>query len=194
MGDVALGGEQALFFLETPCKSFAFLFFFDKIREEVCENSGEISSKIKDINYMGYKYKKYRVRSPVKSFRDLEVYQISTNLSAGFYNLKLPSKYAHRKEISAEFNNLREISKHIPRLIVESYNDKFNELEVASQKLEKAAKIVNMAVAKIDFLKAVVDNDKFREELSASSIKYQRMKIRIINLKKAWIRVFGKKR
>ncbi len=139
-------------------------------------------------------YKRYRVRSPVKSFRDLEVYQISTNLSASFYNLKLPSRYAHRKEISAEFNNLREISKQIPRLIVESYNDKFSDLDIAGQKLEKAAKIVNMAVAKIDFLKAVVDNDRFREELSASSLKYQRMKIRVINLKKAWIRVFGKNR
>lgn len=136
-------------------------------------------------------YKKYRVRSPVKSFRDLEVYQISTNLSASFYNLKLPPKYARRKEISKEFDNLREISKHIPRLIVESYNDKFNELELAGQKLEKAAKIVNVAVAKIDFLKAVVDNDKFKEELSIASNKYQRVKIRIINLKKAWMRVFG---
>lgn len=137
-------------------------------------------------------YKKFRVRSPVKSFRDLEVYQISTNLSAGFYNLKLPSKYTRRKEILEEFNNLREISKHIPRLIVESYNDKFNDLNLAGQKLEKAAQITNIAVAKIDFLKAVVDNNEFREALSVSLNKYQRIKMRIINLKRAWMRVFGR--
>jgi len=144
---------------------------------------------------MGYQdYRKYRVRTPVKSFRDLEVYQATTNLSAEIFNLKIPTKYKRNKDTIEEVNKLRNISREIPRLIVESYSDKFTDLNLAGQKLEKAAMIVNMAVAKIDFLNAVVKDEILNKDLTAMLNKYQRSKIKIINLKRAWDRVFGNKR
>ncbi len=138
-------------------------------------------------------YKKYRVRTPVKSFRDLDVYQTATNLSAEIFNLRIPPKYRRNKEVIEEISKLRNISREVPRLIVESYSDKFTDLKLADQKLEKAAMIVNMAVAKIDFLNAIMEDEKLNEELSSVLTKYQRSKIKIINLKRAWNRVFGGK-
>ncbi|MBU1136939.1 hypothetical protein KKD72_01035 [Patescibacteria group bacterium] len=138
-------------------------------------------------------YKKYRVRSPVKTFRDLEVYQITTSLSAELFNLKVPSKYRRNKEVVGEMNNLKEASKMVPRLIVESYSDKFSDLDLAGQKLEKAAAIVNVLIAKIDFINAIVDDIDFRGILSEVLNKYQRNKLRIINLKRSWNRVWGRK-
>lgn len=138
-------------------------------------------------------YKKYRVRTPVKSFRDLEVYQTATNLSAEIFNLKIPSKYNRNKDVIEEVNKLRSISREIPRLIVESYSDKFTNLALADQKLEKAAMIVNMAIAKIDFLNAVIEDKTLNQDLTAMLNKYQRGKMKIINLKRAWNRVFGGK-
>ena len=138
-------------------------------------------------------YKKYRVRTPVKTFRDLEVYQVTTNLSAELFNLKMPNKYKRNKNVAEEMNNLREASKMVPRLIVESYSDKFSDLDLASQKLEKAAAVVNILVGKMDFINAIVDDADFRANLSEILNRYQRNKMRIINLKRAWNRVWGKR-
>jgi len=138
-------------------------------------------------------YRKYRVRTPVKTFRDLEVYQVTTNLSAELFNLKMPNKYKRNKNVAEEMNNLREASKMVPRLIVESYSDKFSDLDLASQKLEKAAAVVNILVGKMDFINAIVDDADFRANLAEILNRYQRNKMRIINLKRAWNRVWGKR-
>lgn len=136
-------------------------------------------------------YRKFRVRSPVKSFRDLEVYQISTRLSAEIFGLKIPTKYRRNKDVIEEVGKLKEMSKIIPRLIVESYSDKFSDLGLAGRKLEQSAAVSNLIVAKIDFLNALIENEEFRGAMMEILKKYQRIKMRIINLKKAWFRVFG---
>ncbi|MFC1756699.1 hypothetical protein ACFLZC_00870 [Patescibacteria group bacterium] len=138
-------------------------------------------------------YDKFRVRTPVKSFRDLEVYQQTTKLSAEIFNLKIPVKYKNDKDLMEEIGKLKEMSKQVPRLIVESYGDKFSDLESTSRKMEKSAYIVNMIVAKIDFLNALVDSERLQDELTDILKRYQRVKLRILNLKKAWNRVWGKK-
>ncbi len=137
-------------------------------------------------------YRKFRVRTPVKSFRDLEVYQTTITLSAELFKLKIPAKYRRNVNLIEEVKKLQEITKSIPRLIAESYGDKFTNLALADQKLEQAAQIVNGTIMKIDFLNAIIENNDFKENLMEISKKYQRIKIKIINLKRAWNRVFGK--
>ena len=136
------------------------------------------------------KYKKFRIRTPVRTFRDLEVYQESTKLAAQIFNLKLPGEY--KGKILEEIQNLEQMSKIIPKLIVESYNDKFNDFKVADKKLEIAVQTINLIIAKLDFLSAFIENAEFRNLLSDVLKKYQRNKFKIINLKKAWGRVFKK--
>jgi len=135
-------------------------------------------------------YKKFRVRTPVRTFRDLEVYQESTKLAARIFNFKIPGKY--KKELLKEIQNLKQMGKIVPKLIVESYNDKFNDFKVADKKLEIAAQTINLIIAKLDFLSAFIENAEFRNLLSDILKKYQHIKFKIINLKKAWGRVFKK--
>ena len=135
-------------------------------------------------------YKNFRVRSPIKSFRDLEVYQESTKLAAQIFNFKLPVKY--KDEMAEEIQNLKQMSKIVPKLIVESYNDKFNDFKVADKKLEIAAQTINLIIAKLDFLSAFVEDSEFRNSLFEILKRYQRAKFKIVNLKRAWGRVFGK--
>ena len=87
-------------------------------------------------------YKNFRVRTPVRTFRDLEVYQESTKLAAQIFSFKLPGKY--KEEALEEIQNLKQMSKTVPKLIVESYNDKFNDFKVADKKLEIAAQVINL--------------------------------------------------
>ncbi|MDD5545456.1 MAG: hypothetical protein PHX67_02260 [Candidatus Pacebacteria bacterium] len=94
-------------------------------------------------------YKKVRVWTPVRTFRELEVYQESTKLAPQIFNLKLPGKY--KEEILEEIQNLEQVAKVVPKLIVESFNDKFNDFKVADKKLKIAAQTINLIIAKLDF-------------------------------------------
>ena len=135
-------------------------------------------------------YKRFRVRTPVRTFRDLEVYQESTKLAAEIFNFKIPRKY--REKISTEVQTLKQMSKAVPKLIVESYNDKFSDFRVADKKMEIAAQTINLIIAKLDFLSAFIEDVEFRKCLSGILKRYQRVKFKIINLKRAWGRVFKK--
>ena len=139
-------------------------------------------------------YKKFRVRTAIKSFRDLDVYKNATQLSADIFKLKLPEKYRKSEKIKAELNILFDLSKNIPRLIAESHSQKFTDLPGASGKLEKAAQICNLIVSKIDFLSIVVDDAEFRGLLLTILNKYPTNKMKILNLKKAWNKVWGDKK
>jgi hypothetical protein len=134
-------------------------------------------------------YQKFRVRSAVKTFRDLEVYQDATKLSAWIFNLKTPKGYKN-SHLEKELETLRDNSKLVPKLIVESYNDKFSDIKLAGSKLELAAQAVNMIIAKLDFLNALAEEKDWRLELLEIVKKYQRLKLRTLNLKKAWQKVF----
>lgn len=115
-------------------------------------------------------------------------------MSAEIFSLKPPAKYKNDKDVISELNILKEMSKIAPRLIVESYGDKFTDFSLADRKLEKAAYTINMLVAKLDFLNALVDSDEFRDQTLALLNRYQRTKMRTLNLKRAWSRVFGKQK
>jgi hypothetical protein len=138
-------------------------------------------------------YKKFRVKTPVKSFRDLEVYQEATKLSALVFNLKTPKGYKN-KNIENELTILRDNSKLIPKLIVESYNDKFSDIKVSSKKLEIVVQASNMLVAKLDFLGALTEDKEWRDNLLEILKRYQRLKMRTLNLKRAWEKVFSGRR
>lgn len=140
---------------------------------------------------MSLEYKQFRVRTPIKTFRDLDVYKNTTMLSADVFRLKLPEKYRKSEKIKKELDILYDLSKNVPRLIAESYSEKFTDLKSCLSKLELAAQICNLAISKIDFLVIVVDEPVFRESLLTILNKYPTNKLKILNLKKAWDRVWG---
>lgn len=143
--------------------------------------------------YNNLEYKKFRVRTPVKTFRDLDVYKNTTQLAADVFRLKLPEKYRKSEKIKNELNILFDLAKNIPRVIAESHSRKFTDLIGASAHLEDAAEIINLIIAKIDFLSVVVDDSDFRGTLLEIINKYPVNKIKILNLKRAWNRVYDPK-
>lgn len=98
----------------------------------------------------------FKVRGPIKSFRDLDVYNKSTELSAEIFTL-------HASEdsgLSEELALLKNLSKHIPKMIAESYGNRFDRFAVAERKLEKTAEVISSVIAKIDFILSVLKKEE----------------------------------
>ncbi|MFH1504680.1 MAG: hypothetical protein ABIH08_04775 [Candidatus Omnitrophota bacterium] len=137
-------------------------------------------------------YKKYRVRTAIKTFRDLEVYKQTTQLSSEIFQLEIPTPEKNKAKLIKEAEILYELSKNIPRLIAESYGDKFSEFDSAMKKLEKTAQLISAVISKIDFLTASIESQSTKETLNKFLKKYQIQRVKILNLKRAWERVFKK--
>jgi hypothetical protein len=135
---------------------------------------------------------RFRVKSVVKSFRDLEVYQKTIELSAQTMNLKIPAKYV--KTLGAAREKLIGASQEVPKLIAESYGDKFSDIRLAMRKLESALRLMADIIAGIDVLRAVIAQEKeVKGRLDELLTHYQRQKMKVLNLQRAWQRVFGPK-
>src|SRR3989344_9421309 len=132
-------------------------------------------------------FRSYRVKSPVKSFRDLEVYQKTIQLSDEITNLAFLNKESFQKDNE----EVKSIAEKIPKLIAEAYGDKFDSKELANKKLTEAVTLITNAVTKIDLFR-----ERFREDKSSKEVldnllsRYQTQKIKVLNLRKAWDRVF----
>ncbi len=134
----------------------------------------------------GYNRNNFRVRSPIKTFRDLEVYQVTIKLSNLLLNLDF---------LKDEKNEIKEISERIPKLIAESYGDKFDSFKIAEKKLEEAITLITNIITKIDLLREKFCEDREKKEiLDGILIKYNHQKLRVLNLKKAWKRIFDREK
>jgi len=148
-------------------------------------------SKSYSKNYSKPEYKNFRVKTPIKSFRDLEVYSETVKYSTEIFNIV---SRVRRKKVSerlvSEYEKLYEISKFVPKLIAESYGDKFTSMAMAVKKLENTMRLIANLVTKIDCLTGLVDDDEIKEDLVKIIAKYQKQRVKINNLKKAWSRAF----
>ena len=141
--------------------------------------------------YQKQEYSKYRVRTPVKSFRDLDVYRQTTLLSSEIFKLTPIIRRSKKdKYLLNEFEILYSLSKLIPKLIAESYGDRFSSNEMAFNKLEQTMRIIANIVTKIDFITATIENNDIKEALNKALSKYQKQRVKINNLRRAWIRVY----
>lgn len=131
-------------------------------------------------------YQKFRVRTPIRTFRDLDVYKDTTKLAADIFNLKLPATI---KKLGKEFEFLHNLTKHIPRLIAESYGNKFDSFTLSQAKLEKTSELISDIISKIDFLIISCENAEISVLLAEFLKKYQLQRRKILNLKNAWRRV-----
>jgi len=137
-------------------------------------------------------YKKFRVRTPIKSFRDLEVYRQTTLLSSEIFKFVPEIKKAKKdKYLLEEFEILYSLSKIVPKLIAESYGDKFSDRTLAMTKLEQDMRVISNIVAKIDFISAVLKDQEFKESLNKILARYQSQRVKINNLRRAWMKVYG---
>ncbi len=137
---------------------------------------------------MNYEYNKYRVRSLIKSFRDLEVYQKTIQLSNEITNLS----FLEHDRFQEDIKEIKSIAEKIPRLIAEAYGDRYDSKELAHEKITEAVTLITNAITKIDLFR-----EKFSENIEAKEIldklltRYQTQKRKVLNLRKAWSRVYG---
>ena len=133
-------------------------------------------------------YRNYRVKSPVKSFRDLEVYQKTIQLSDEITNLP----FLNNAQFENDNKEIKQIAESIPKLIAEAYGDKFDSKELAHKKLTDSVTLITDAITKIDlFRQRFTDNNKeAMEVLTKLLTQYQYQKIKVLNLRRAWDRVY----
>ena len=138
------------------------------------------------MEYKKYHKNNFRVRSPIKSFRDLEVYRTTIKLS----NMLLGLDF-----LNDEKQEIKKISESIPKLIAESYGDKFDSIEIAEKKLDEAITLISNIITKLDiFREKFLEVKEKKEVLDKLIIKYGYQKLKVLNLKRAWKRVFGKEK
>ncbi len=101
-------------------------------------------------------FRSYRVKIPVKSFRDLEVYQKTIQLSDEITNLSFLNKESFVKDNE----EIKSVAEKIPKLIAEAYGDKFDSKELAHKKLTEAITLITNAITKIDLLRQRFMDDK----------------------------------
>lgn len=130
-------------------------------------------------------YKNFRVKTTIKSFRDLEIYKRTTALCAELFTLQAPEG-ANSKKLEAELNILRELSKYVPKYIAESYGDRYSNRALGIGKLEKAAQIISDVIAKLDLINILTDNKCFKDALLKIIRNYQIQRRKVINLKRVW--------
>jgi len=131
-------------------------------------------------------YHKYRVKSSIKSFRDLEVYQKTIQLSNEITNLQ----FLKAKEFEKDNEEIKATAEKIPKLIAESYGDRFDSHELAHKKITYVISLTTNMITKIDLLREKFSEDKeSKEMLDKLLIKYQTQKRKILNLRGAWVRI-----
>lgn len=134
-----------------------------------------------------YYKKDYRVKTPIRSFRDLEVYKKTIQLSDEITNLDFFNLNDILKE---DFKEIKQIAETIPRLLAESHGDRFDSAELAFKKITKAITLVTDIITKIDLLRErFKENKEVKETLDSLLIKYQTQKRKILNLRRAWDRI-----
>ncbi len=139
--------------------------------------------------YKPYKkrFSGFRVRGPVKSFRDLEVYQKTIQLSDELVNLPFLS------EFEDDVKELKLIAQKIPKLIAEAYGDRFDSQELAFNKITEAITLITDVITKIDlFRERFSESKEEKETLDKLLKKYQTQKRKTLNLRKAWQRFSNK--
>jgi len=130
-------------------------------------------------------YRRYRVKTTIKSFRDLEIYKRTTALSAELFTLRLPESIGD-KRLEDELNVLMDLSKDVPKYIAESYGDRYTDKTIGINKLEKSAQIISDIIAKLDLINILVDDAEFKDTVLKIIRDYQIQRRKTINLKRVW--------
>ena len=68
--------------------------------------------------------------------------------------------------------------------------DRFSSNEMAFNKLEQAMRVIANIIAKIDFIVDVIQDNEIKGSLNKMLAKYQKQRVKINNLRRAWSRVY----
>ncbi|MCS7150861.1 MAG: hypothetical protein NZ928_00530 [Endomicrobia bacterium] len=138
---------------------------------------------------MGYKYSpssRFRSKKPIRSFRDLEVYQRTAEIFVDVMKKivpLLPEDVPLKKE-------LVDVSMKIPHYIAEAHSRRFDDKTKAMQLIEEVLFLCNKAMVYIEQVRDVY-SDQLDKVVCNEMIKsYTWARQKIFNLYKAWKRFY----
>lgn len=131
----------------------------------------------------------YYPKRPVKSFRDLEVYQKALGISTVVYKRLTEelakSKIQDKKGIAEKAIDLL---LHLPVLIASSHSVRFGKKEEATAKLEEAMLGCNLAVVYLeqfrDLTNKNIEADFFEEQIK----NLLTVRVKIMHLQRSWVK------
>ena len=136
--------------------------------------------------------RRYYPRRPVKSFRDLEVYQKVLGLGVEIVK-RIRGQDIKRQDNSGIGTTLLACVSNLPVLIATAHSVRFGDSERAIATLEEAMLGCNLAVVYLEQYRDLV-NQKIETEYFEEQIKeYLRVRGKIMRLQKSWIRFMGPK-
>jgi len=136
---------------------------------------------------MAYTYKKtkFRPKRPIRSFRDLEVYQKSLEGAVLVAKNLLP---VLKEENYPLYDDMAHCSLEIPRFIAEAHSQRFNSQAEGLVLLDKAMNSCNKMVVYLEQARDIY-SDRVERALCEELInRYSFNRRKIFNLYKAWER------
>lgn len=134
---------------------------------------------------MTYYKKSFTPKKPVRTFRDLEVYQ-KMNECAVLISKNIMPKLAQQKYPFAE--RLNECAISIPLLIAEAHSLRFADFALGVGFLEKAMSATNKTIAYLEHARGLYGS-KIDQDLVEDIIgRYANCRIKMFRLEQAWKR------
>lgn len=133
-----------------------------------------------------YKKTKFRVRRPIRSFRDLEVYQRTAKASVEIMKSLLPLLTEQNCPVKEK---LVDCCLEVPRLIGKSHSKRFDDPPASLVLLEEVMSLCNDAVVYLEQIRDIYVEDVNKVILDEIIKEYFYSRRKIFNLYKAWKRM-----
>jgi len=133
-----------------------------------------------------YKKTRFRVKRPIRSFRDLEVYQRTAKSSVRIMKEILPLLAGKDYPVK---DKMVDCCLEIPRLIGKAHSKRFDESEASLNLLEEVMSLCNDAVVFLEQIRDIYVDDVESAILNDIIKEYIYSRRKIFNLLKAWKRM-----
>ena len=135
-----------------------------------------------------YRKTSFRVKRPIRSFRDLEVYQRTARSSVRIMKEVLPLLEGKGRPCPVK-DKLVDCALEIPRMIGKAHSKRFDEREVSLGLLEDVMSLCNDAVVYLEQMRDIYADDVDAALFNDIVKEYFFSRRKIFNLRKAWIKM-----
>ncbi len=136
--------------------------------------------------YYQYKKTRFKPKRPVRSFRDLEVYQKSLE-AAVFVSKKILPILEENNYLKK--NEMVESSLDIPRILAEAHSARFDDNPSGTDLLQKSMTECNKMVVYLEQVRDIYSDSVERVAVEEVIKKYIYNRVKIFRLYKAWERI-----
>ena len=134
---------------------------------------------------MPYQKTSFYKKSPIRSFRDLEIYQKTFSASVEVMKKIIPKMQGRELPLR---DQIIDCSLLIPNLIAEAYSRRFDNKEASYKLMEESMVKCNNMVVYLEQARDIFDEDVSKVVVEELTKEYMRTRTKMLNLVKAWKR------